>query len=339
MALKDILETCRDNMIISDMFTKSNQIINNSNYKNIVCSISGGADSDVMLDVIEKVRNPDVNVTYVWFDTGIEYQATKDHLKYLENRYDIQICRERAVKSIPICTKEYGQPFLSKFVSEAIGGLQKYGFKFEDKPYEQLIQEYPKCAGYLKWWCNEHEVKQGYSVTMFNIAYNKYLKEFLIANPPWFKISKNCCTYAKKKVSANCIKNYNCDLMCMGLRKSEGGVRSRAYTGCYSITKNGTDFYRPLFWMNDEIKSIYEKRYKIAHSRCYTEYGFLRTGCVCCPYAGLNLVHQLQQTLKYEPNMYKAVNNIFKDSYEYTKQYNEFKRKMKAKSKGIKLLF
>lgn len=35
--------------------------------------------------------------------------------------------------------------------------------------------------------------------SMFNISYNKYLKEFIIQNPPDFRISKKCCTYAKKK--------------------------------------------------------------------------------------------------------------------------------------------
>ena len=30
---------------------------------------------------------------------------------------------------------------------------------------------------------------------------------------------------------------------------------------------------------------------------------------------------------KYEPKLYKAVNNIFRDSYEYTRGYNEFKKR------------
>ena len=28
---------------------------------------------------------------------------------------------------------------------------------------------------------------------------------------------------------------------------------------------------------------------------------------------------------KHEPKLYKAVNNVFKDSYDYTKKYKEFR--------------
>ena len=53
-------------------------------------SISGGADSDMMLDMImalDPAKNyPDSEIHYVWFDTGIEYTATKQHLKDLEEK-------------------------------------------------------------------------------------------------------------------------------------------------------------------------------------------------------------------------------------------------------------
>lgn len=82
------------NTIILDNIVKAWSIINNKGYKNIVCSISGGSDSDVMLDIIQKV-DIDKKVRYVWFDTGLEYEATKRHLEYLEKRYGIKIERER----------------------------------------------------------------------------------------------------------------------------------------------------------------------------------------------------------------------------------------------------
>lgn len=81
------------NTIILDNIVKAWSIINNKGYKNIVCSISGGSDSDVMLDIIHKV-DIDKKVRYVWFDTGLEYGATKRHLEYLEKRYGIKIERE-----------------------------------------------------------------------------------------------------------------------------------------------------------------------------------------------------------------------------------------------------
>ena len=39
-----------------------------------------------MLDILSKV-DTEHKVIYVWFDTGIEYQATKNHLNYLEEKY------------------------------------------------------------------------------------------------------------------------------------------------------------------------------------------------------------------------------------------------------------
>ena len=41
-----------------------------NSYKNPVCSVSGGSDSDVMLDLLERVRG-NRKVTYVFYDTGI----------------------------------------------------------------------------------------------------------------------------------------------------------------------------------------------------------------------------------------------------------------------------
>ena len=60
-------------------------------------SISGGADSDMMLDMLmalDPAKNyPNSEIHYVWFDTGIEYTATKQHLKALEEKYGIAIER------------------------------------------------------------------------------------------------------------------------------------------------------------------------------------------------------------------------------------------------------
>ena len=99
--LDNILELCRENFVVYDAFVKADSVINNPKYNNIMCSISGGADSDVMLDLVHKV-DMDNKVKYVWFNTGLEYQATKDHLEYLESRYHIKIERVRAIKPITL---------------------------------------------------------------------------------------------------------------------------------------------------------------------------------------------------------------------------------------------
>ena len=81
------------NQTVLDNFIRAHHIINKDKYKIILCSISGGSDSDDMLDIIYKV-DENKKVRYVWFDTGLEYQATKDHLDYLEQKYNIKIERE-----------------------------------------------------------------------------------------------------------------------------------------------------------------------------------------------------------------------------------------------------
>lgn len=321
--------TVDDDITVVDSFVKANSVINNPSYKNIMCSISGGSDSDIILDLIHKV---DINkkVKYVWFNTGLEYQATKDHLKYLEEKYNIEIIRERAIKPIPLTCKQDGEPFISKYASSMISRLQKHNFKWEDRPFDELIKEYPNCIGGLKWWCDKYPFTSMGMPSRFNISNNKYLKEFLIKNPPYFKISSRCCEYAKKKIAKNFHKNNDIDLNIYGVRKAEGGIRAGAYKNCFSIKENNIDDYRPIFWYKDDNKINYENKFDIKHSDCYTKYGFKRTGCCCCPY-GRELEYELKITQMFEPLLYKAVNNVFKNSYEYTKKYRQFVQEMKTK--------
>lgn len=325
--LDELLNTCPRNQIIGDNLVRAWSKINSPKYKNIVCSISGGADSDVMLDIIWRC-DKDNKVEYVWFDTGLEYQATKEHLKYLEEKYGIKIKPYKAIKPIPLTCKQYGQPFISKHVSEMIRRLQRYDFKFEDKTFDELYEEYPKCKSALEWWCN----KKGSPA--FNIKQNKWLKEFLIENPPLFSISNLCCKYAKKDVAHKLLNENNYDLQIVGVRKAERGVRSTAYKSCFDENESGYDNYRPLFWYKDIDKTEYDKHYNIIHSKCYSEYGFKRTGCACCPF-GREFEDELIAVQKYEPKLFVAVNNIFGDSYEYTRKYREF-CKMKDKEKKNK---
>ena len=143
----------------------------------------GGSDSDLMVDIFTKI-DTNKTVDYVFIDTGLEYKATKEHLTYLEKRYGIEIKRIRSKTPVPLACKKVGQPFISKMVSTYISRLQNYNFKWEDKPFEVLLEEYPNCDSALRWWCN----LKGED-SRFNISHNKWLKEFLIENPPYFKIS------------------------------------------------------------------------------------------------------------------------------------------------------
>lgn len=154
MEMMDIVKELPLNQTIVDNFIKAYSYINRPTYNKIVATISGGADSDVVLDICVKC-DKDHKIDYVWFDTGLEYQATKDHLDELEKKYDITIKRIRAKKPIPVSCKVNGEPFISKKVSDYIERLQRHNFKWEDKPFEELMKEYPSCKVALRWWCNK----------------------------------------------------------------------------------------------------------------------------------------------------------------------------------------
>lgn len=314
--LYDILDKVRNEAVGKSLLTAYSKL-NCRGYKKALCSISGGSDSDIVLDIITKFDNYKI-VDYVYFDTGLEYGATKEHIRYLEDKYNIKIETIRPKIPIPLSCRIYGQPFISKHVSEMINRLQNHNFKWEDKSFEVLIKEYPNCKSALEWWCNTKPSPS------HNIKQNKLLKEFLIENPPEFSISQKCCKYAKKDLSHDKLKE-GYDLNITGIRKSEGGVRATAYKSCFDNTDKGYDNYRPIFWYSDEDKKYYEEFFNITNSKCYTEYGLKRTGCCGCPYSR-NLKQELDILDKHEPKLYKAVNNVFKDSYDYTKKYKEFRK-------------
>ena len=209
--------------------------------------------------------------------------------------------------------------------------LQINNFDWKDEPYEVAIQKYPNCKGALKWFNNLYSDER-FSYSRFNISGQKYLREFLINYPPTFPISDKCCTGAKKDVSKKYIKKNNVDLMLVGIRRAEGGIRAGAYKNCFSNTGKYTkcNQYRPIFWFSDADRKEYEDFFNIKHSKCYTEYGCKRTGCAGCPY-GKDFDDELKMLSQYEPNLCKAVKNIFHDSYEYTRQYRVFRKEMELR--------
>lgn len=120
-----------------------------------------------------------------------------------------------------------------------------------------------------------------------------------------------------------------------GVRSAEGGARKNIYKSCFDENGDGYDNYRPLFWYKDSDKQDYDEHYGIEHSKCYTEYGLKRTGCAGCPF-GRDFEQELEVIEKYEPKLFKAVNNIFGDSYELTRKYREFYKKKNEEEKLTK---
>ena len=109
--LDSIISRSPDNFVIRNALIKCYEVV--QNHKRIVCSISGGGDSDVMLDMLLRCGAKS-KTEFLFFNTGLEYQATLEHLDFLERKYDIKILREKAIKSIPTICRDHEIPLRSK---------------------------------------------------------------------------------------------------------------------------------------------------------------------------------------------------------------------------------
>ena len=315
-----------------DAFMKANQVINDMGYSKIAVSVSGGSDSDVVVDIITKVDR-DKKCHYRYFDTGMDYQATHDHLDYLEERYGITIERVEPVERVAVACKKHGLPVFSKQIAQTIGVLQEHDFAWEDIDEETLLDRYDGMGivRHVKWWTNGYKTK-GKRPSKFTVAHKRLLKEYMIENPPSFVISDKCCTYAKKLTAQreHEAKGYEVDIL--GVRQAEGGVRANTFTTCFSPNNRGTGshgyaVYRPLWWFTDEDKAAYIQEMGIVNSECYTRYGFHRTGCALCPFAGSkHLKAEMQAVKLYEPKLYKLAWSVFGPAYEYLEGYEQYKK-------------
>lgn len=92
-----------------------------------ICSYSGGSDSDILLDLIEKTRAifklPPVK--YVFFNTGLEMEATRAHVKNVAKKYGVEIQECRPKVNIVLAARQYGIPFISKIMSNGLSEYQK----------------------------------------------------------------------------------------------------------------------------------------------------------------------------------------------------------------------
>jgi 3'-phosphoadenosine 5'-phosphosulfate sulfotransferase (PAPS reductase)/FAD synthetase len=315
------MEKLEDHLIFVDTLAKINSVMETHKGEEIRVSYSGGSDSD---DIAWLLRYMGYDVTNIFFDTGLEYAATWAHLDYmLSEGYKIEIIKPE--KSIPWTIHHYGEPFINKYVSDMVRRLQYNKFDFKNDgllSFDELYLKYPNSKSALHWWTNYNNGKRD------NISWNGRLKEFLIENDGIpFTPSIHCCYNTKKLPSKQYARKNNVKLLMMGIRRAEGGKRANAYSSCY-ISKSiiyPYALYLPLFWWSNEDKALFDRITGIKHSDCYDVYGMKRTGCPGCPFAK-KFEDELLAIDQYEPKLSKAVRNIFKNSYEWTRKYNIYKQ-------------
>jgi 3'-phosphoadenosine 5'-phosphosulfate sulfotransferase (PAPS reductase)/FAD synthetase len=296
-------------------------------YERITVSYSAGSDSDIMADLIELVKPPGEcgEIRYIFFNTGLEYDATLRHITEAEQVYGITVELIKPIKTIPAACREHGVPFICKDISNVMNRLQRHGFDWHDLPENATPEKYGRCKSALDWYfCRRALGKNGKS--SYQINRYKLLREFIMANPPDFKISDKCCDYAKKNVSNEFDKAFKPDLKIIGMRQAEGGRRAGSVKNCFTPAKESSIAnYRPLWFFTDEDKRIYKEWRGIRYSDCYEVWGFKRTGCAGCPCSSKAL-EELKIAAQYEPGKVKAAFTVFGESYEYREAYNNFKK-------------
>ena len=332
-------------------------------HPNAICSYSGGSDSDIMIDLIERTRNyfntacghealkP---VKYVFFNTGLEMKATKDHVKATAEKYGVEIEECRPKINIVKSTREHGIPFVSKIMSQGLEGWQKKGIPLsiadeyaeaEDKAAKrkELKERYPKCESLINFLCCCNSAGEPRPNIQLVINSSKYMLDFIREYPPDFKISAKCCDYCKKQLAHRVQKPY--EMIITGERRDEGGMRSvprseqwnETNTMCFSETADGKYRFKPLYYVSDKDKAWYKEYYGIRYSDAYEVYGLTRTGCCGCSISH-KAVEDLEKIRPYEPNVVKAAWNIFGDSYRYRQKYNEYKfRRLEEEKQGDQL--
>ena len=309
-------------------------------YTPAICSYSGGADSDILIDLLERTRKifPSLPpIKYVFFNTGLEMKATKDHVRETAEKYGVEIETVRPKVGIVQAVRQHGVPFVSKIMSGGLSEWQKKGVPLsiaeeydeaEDKAAKraELKERYPKCESLINFLCCCNSAGEPRPNIQLVINSSKYMLDFIREYPPDFKISAKCCDYCKKNPAHSVQKGYK--MIITGERRDEGGMRSvprKDNTAlCFTEQSNGQYRFRPLYYVSDADKAWYKEEYGIRYSNAYEVYGLTRTGCCGCPIS-YKAVNDLNKIQPFEPNVVKAAWSIFGKSYEYRKKYNEYK--------------
>jgi len=308
-------------------------------HPNAICSYSGGSDSDILLHLIEQVRKtfnlPPIK--YAFFNTGLEMEATKRHVREMESLYGVKITSYRPKINIVQATRKYGQPFVSKIMSAGLEGVQKKNIPLsiydeyinaEDKAAKrrELRERFPGCESTINFLCCCNSAGEPRPEIQLVINSSKYMLDFIKDNPIPFRVSNKCCDYCKKQVAHNVQKDF--DMIITGERRDEGGMRSvprKDNTSmCFAETADGRYRLRPLYYVSNKDKQWYKDYHKIRYSDAYEVYGLTRTGCCGCPISA-KATEDLEKIRPFEPNLVKAAWNVFGDSYRYRKQYDIYK--------------
>lgn len=186
-----------------------------------ILSYSGGSDSDILIHVVERVRKmfdlPPID--YAFFNTGLEMEAIKRHVKEVSKLYGVDIKTYRPKMNIVQATRTYGLPFVSKIMSQGLSGVQRKNIPLsiadeyaqaEDKQAKrkELRERYPHCESEINFLCCCNKDGDPRPNIQLVINSSKWMLDFIKENPIPFTVSNRCCDICKKAVAHSVQKGY-----------------------------------------------------------------------------------------------------------------------------------
>ena len=269
-------------------------------------SFSGGKDSTVLLALIKMCQELYTvgDIPAVFSNTGIELGVTVDFVKWVKDNYYPNVEIIRPSVSFDWVLKNKGKPALSKLKSEYIHAWQN-GNRSKSVYQNMILGE--TNSGHRTWKLKMSDKNMHFIHDDFPVC-----------------VSDKCCKYLKKDTFKRYVYDRKLKGQMTGLRAGEGGARELNLTTrldknpnlkiCTVVDKMGFIKKTPLIdWTDEELEEFIEK-YNVPLSKAYTDYGFKRTGCMCCPYSR-NLANDLKYLYYHEPNRYKASMHWLKDVY------------------------
>lgn len=314
-------------------------VFESEEYENILVWLTGKPESNILFHMCNMLDDKN-KCKYVYFYTEVTLGADMEHMEYLSDKYGVDIDIQEIDGVVKKTTKRFGLPFLSMVVSYNIARLQEMDFEWEDKPFEELCEKYLEIVdkpsnkntlelngkyykgsyGALRWWCNQYDSR------IYNINKNTYLKEFLIDNPPTFRISDKCCKEViKKPLHKYATNKYDIVLVdSIDIKGSMKSKRSNKFIKANMVNRK-YDQYMPLFDFSETDIMVYKKFYNLKFSDSYEIYHNSGGICIGCPYGGLDGINaDMRMAKRFAQGTGMRARKIFEETYQYTKAYTEY---------------
>lgn len=277
--------------LLSDRVQKIRQIAKDFNLEdNGYIAFSGGKDSTVLHHLID-IALPENKIPRIFANTGIDFILIRQFVREIATA-DSRFFILNPTQDLKKMFSEIGYPFKSKFHSHICDIYSRQGKSGCVLKYAEPEKNTPKsCPKIL---------------------------QFQFNSPLPFKISDKCCYKMKKEPFKKYEKKSGRKIGITGMRREEKGLRENL--SCITYEKGEIHRFHPLAVCNFEFIEEFIKRFNVRVCALYrAPYGFLRTGCVGCPY-NIKLQQELDTLEKLLPNERKRC------EYLWHEVYSEYRR-------------